>query len=178
MGTQEEFINIKKEYDEFITSLLRSGRLPVKATAKGFWGTSVCDDILELFQKIGLRNYRNFIDLGSGDGRVALIASLFTNSTGIEVDQELHNKAVEIKKKLNLPATLINADYTSHHIGKYDIIYTFPDVPLHQNIEEKLLRELSPNGRVILYGPLIYPTRLTKESHFTVNGLDVNILRK
>ena len=40
-------------------------------------GPSGTQDIYDFFVKIKLERYKNFIDLGSGDGKVVLIASLF-----------------------------------------------------------------------------------------------------
>ena len=42
----------------------------MRDTEVGFWGTAACDDVFELFQKINLSKFKNFIDLGSGDGKV------------------------------------------------------------------------------------------------------------
>ena len=91
------FAQIKKEYDNFYRSLLRSGKLPMRSTSKGFWNAAISDEVYEAFKRIGLHKFKNFLDIGSGDGKVVLIASLFCeNAEGIEIDNFLHNKAVEI----------------------------------------------------------------------------------
>ena len=89
------FNEIKKEYDNFYRSLLRIGRLPMWSTEKGFWNASIAEEVYEVFKKIKLNQFKNFLDVGSGDGKVVFIASLFCkNADGIEIDQFLHNKAI------------------------------------------------------------------------------------
>ena len=47
-----------------------------------------------------MKRFNRFIDLGSGDGKVALIASLFCRQAeGIEIDDELFGKSLEMKEK-------------------------------------------------------------------------------
>src|SRR3989338_6809376 len=113
---------IQEEYYNFNKSLLKQGRLPLKETEKGFWGISACEEVYELFKKLELSKYKNFLDLGSGDGRVVLIASLFVkNSAGIEYDKELYNISLKIKEKLKIKnANFINGDYLEHDFGYYD----------------------------------------------------------
>ena len=94
-----QFQSIVKEYDQYYKSLLQKGRLPLKSTAKGFWGYSIAEEVYELFKKIKLEQYKSFVDLGSGDGKVVLIASLFTKAIGIEIDEELVRKSEEMKAK-------------------------------------------------------------------------------
>src|SRR3989338_7922035 len=94
---------IRKEYDNFYRELLRKGKLPMWSTEKGFWNAAIADEVYEAFKKIKLNQFRNFLDIGSGDGKVVLIASLFCqNAEGIEIDEFLHNKAIDMQRKLGL----------------------------------------------------------------------------
>lgn len=165
---KEDFTKIKDEYSNFHRELLSQGKLPVRSTEKGFWGISVCDEIFELFQKINLSGYKNFIDIGSGDGRVVLIASLFTNACGIECDQDLVNKSIEIKRRLGLSASFLKDDFYNHDISDYDTVFSFPDEPLYRGLDNKLRKELK--GRLILYGPFLNTTKLQKEGSLAING--------
>lgn len=171
----ELFSQIKQEYSRFHRELLSKGRLPVKSTEKGFWGVSVCDEVFELFQKIDLSRYRNFIDLGSGDGRVVLIASLFTNATGIECDQELLSKSIEIKHRLGLGGSFLKEDFYKHAISPYDVVFSFSDEPLYRGLDSKLKNELK--GRFIVYGPFLNTTRLQREASMAINGNIFQIYR-
>jgi hypothetical protein len=60
-----------------------------KVTSVGLWACSLLEEILDLFEQLDLGRYRHLADLGSGDGRVVLVGSLFTRATGIEADAEL-----------------------------------------------------------------------------------------
>ena|SRR3989338_2149482 len=166
---EDKFQEIKKEYDDFDKALMRHGRLPMKDTGIGFWNASPSKEIFELFKKIGLQNYKHFLDLGSGDGRIVLIASLFTKATGIELDQELINKAVEIKHRLKKDnAEFLHKNYFEHDISEHDIIFLAPDKPMYRGAEEKLLNEL--NGELIVFGHHFHPTMLRKKAEFDING--------
>lgn len=161
---------IKKEYDEFYRGLLRNGKLPMWSTAKGFWNASISDEVYEAFKRIGLNKFKNFLDIGSGDGKVVLIASLFCqNAEGIEIDNFLHNKAIEIQTKFSIRnAKFRNADFLLHDFSEYDILFLSPDAPLERGLENKLLKEMK--GRLIHYGHNFHPRFLKKEDSFLVNG--------
>lgn len=169
------FLQIKKEYDDFYRNLLREGRLPMWSTSKGFWNASISDEIYEIFKIIGLQKFKSFLDIGSGDGKVVLIASLFCqNAEGIEIDNLLHNKAEEIRKKFGISnAVFHNKDFFGHDFSKHDALFLAPDAPSDRGIESKLLREM--NGRLIHYGNHFHPNSLKKESSFLFNGTLVSI---
>ena len=169
------FSQIKKEYDAFYRQLLKSGRLPMWSTKKGFWNASISDEIYEGFKKIGLHKFKNFLDIGSGDGKVVLIASLFcSNAEGIEIDNLLHNKAVEIKSKLGIGnASFHNNDFFGHDFSKYNVLFLAPDASLDKGLENKLLSEMK--GKLIHYGNHFHPRFLKKEESFLVNGTMVGL---
>lgn len=163
------FLKIKKEYDDFYRSLLRKGRLPMWSTQKGFWNASIADEVYEAFSRIGLQKFKNFLDIGSGDGKVVLIASLFCrNAEGVEIDSFLHNKAEEIKNKFGIRnATFHNKDFFEHDFSEHDALFSAPDAPLDK-LEGKLLREMK--GKLIHYGHHFHPRFLKKEGRFFING--------
>ena len=139
---------IVQKYREHTDSILRKGDFPLRETFNGFWGISVCEEVFELFKKLRLRYYNNFLDLGSGDGRVAAIASLFTNATGIESDKELYEKGLKIKNKLKLDCDFINknfyeGDYYKLRIGDYRAL-------INIDFENKILKieVIDKRGRI------------------------------
>lgn len=164
------FDQIKKEYDCFYRSLLRSGRLPMWSTSKGFWNAAIAEEVLDAFGQINLSQFKSFLDIGSGDGKVVLIASLFCrNAEGVEIDGILHSKAVEIKEKLGIGnAVFHNRDFFEHDFSKYDVLFLAPDAPLERGMEKKLLKEMK--GSIIHYGHHFQPRLLKKEKSFLVNG--------
>ena len=169
------FLKIKKEYDGFYRSLLRNGRLPMWGTNKGFWNASISGEVYASFKKINLHEFNKFLDIGSGDGKVALIASLFCQrAEGIEIDSFLHNKAVEMQMKLGINnAGFHNKDFFEHDFSKYDALFISPDAPLERGLEKKLLGEM--NGKLIHYGLHFQPKFLKKENSFLVNGTLVSL---
>lgn len=173
---EKKFNQIQNKYFEENKKLLKKGKLPLRETSEGFWGSAVMSEVFTLFKKLDLKKYKNFLDIGSGDGRVAHIASLFTNSTGIEIDKELHNKSLEMKKKLKSKANFINEDFFKHDLSQYDVVFCFPDKPLHYGLEEKLLKELK--GKFILYGPNVYPIKLKEDMNLNIDGTDIGIFSK
>ena len=162
------FQEIKRSYLEFERELMRQGKLPMWDTGIGFWHGSNCDEIFELFKRIKLGGYKDFLDLGSGDGRVVLIASLFTKATGIEIDRKLFEKAEEIKAGLSIKnVTFYNKNYYVHNISEHDIIFVSPDSPMHRGLETKLVGELK--GMLIVNGPHFHPTLLIREKELWIN---------
>ncbi len=171
----ESFGRIKDEYDEFYSSLLRKGRLPMWSTQKGFWNAAISSEVYETFKKIELNAFKNFIDLGSGDGKVVLIASLFCDTAeGVEADDFLHNKSIEVRDKLGIKnAVFHNKDIYDHAIGNYDLIFLNPDAPLERGIEKKLLSEMK--GKLLLYGHHFPPRFLKKEQSFAIGGTLISV---
>ena len=164
------FAQIKKEYDDFYRGLLKSGKLPLWSTGKGFWGGVVADEVYEAFKKIKLHKHKTFIDLGSGDGKVVLTAALFCKrAVGIEIDRNLFNKSLEMQRKFNLPnAIFYNNDFYEHSISEFDMVFVYPDEPMHRGMEKKLLNEL--RGKLLHYGHHFHPQNLIVEDQFLVNG--------
>ncbi|MBN1386481.1 hypothetical protein JW968_05920 [Candidatus Woesearchaeota archaeon] len=155
-------------YDEFVRDLLRSGKLPAWDTGEGYYSSSETEDMIMLFQKIDWSKVRSFLDLGSGDGKLALMASLFTDSTGIEIDKELHNKAEEFRRKLRLKCTFICGNYMEHDISGYDLIFLNPDKPFYRGLEAKMKKELK--GKLLVYSPVYHPQTLKKTKEFNINS--------
>lgn len=174
----KHFEDVKKVYDEFYKFLiLKHNMYPVKDTGIGYWGVSVADEIFEIFKKIDLSKYNHVLDLGSGDGKVSIIASLFTRSTGIEYDSWLHDVSNDVKNKLfHVPhmnrVEFFNEDYMEHDLNNYDLIFFNPDKKC-----DKLIKKLNNEfkGKLIFYGPHYKPEDLVPEDEFHINGTYVNI---
>ncbi|MBU90185.1 hypothetical protein CMO94_01480 [Candidatus Woesearchaeota archaeon] len=164
------FAEIKKEYDNFYKDLLRKGKLPLGGTGKGFWGGVIADEVYEAFKKINLQKYKTFIDLGSGDGKVVLIAALFCErAVGIEMDNGLFKKSMEMQMKLKIPNAIFhNNDFHDHSIRGFDIAFVYPDSPMHRGLEKKLLNELT--GKLVHYGHHFQPQNLKPEKKILVDG--------
>ncbi len=170
---EHHFKKIHKKYDEFETSLLKKGQLIAKDTGIGYWGVTNCRDLFNFFNEFKLKGYKNFIDLGSGDGRVVLIASLFgVKALGIEYDKWLMDCALDMKRKLDLPhfknVSFKVDDFMQHHVGKHDVVYVSPDKPFFRGLGKKMANEL--DGKLVVHSYEFHPGNLKKENEFIVNG--------
>ena len=146
---------IKKEYDAYYKFLLKNGNLLWRDTKLGFWGKVIIEEIHELFKQINLEKYNHFLDLGSGDGSVVLLASLFTKASGIEIDDDLLKAGVNIRNKLKLNADFVHGDYNLHDIHQYDVIFVNPDKPFYRELDT-FLRDYK--GIVIVYSEHFLPS--------------------
>ncbi|MFC1648480.1 class I SAM-dependent methyltransferase [Nanoarchaeota archaeon] len=167
MDEFQTYKNIHKKYDELFKKGLSTGKLPMRSTKLGFWGGASVILAYEFLRKIGLEKYDHFIDLGSGDGRVVLLASLFTKATGIEGDPELVKQSEKIRDELGLNASFICEDFMKHNMSPYDFIFIYPDKGFTEEFEEKLAREMK--GELHVYNNLYMPNKLQKG---TVTWLD------
>lgn len=163
------FSKIKSLYKDYYRTFYTRGDIPLRDTKLGMWGVSSAQDVFEIFQKLAIDD--DFIDLGSGDGKVVLIASLFADSvSGVECDEELVNASKEFADKLGIDAEFILNDYLSLDLSGYDWLFLNPDHKLDE-LENKLLREL--NGKVIVHSNLYQFKRLKKVNEFAVSGIKV-----
>ena len=174
---KDKFIQIKHEYQNFDKETIEQFRLVIRDTEKGIWGPADLDTCYKFFKKIKLQNFKNFLDLGSGDGRIVFLASLFTNSTGIEFDQDLHDVAVQIKDKLSLNANLIQGDFFKHDLSKYDIIFINPDNGFHKGLEDKLIKEMNYKARLYIYNNIFLPRFLEKGKTYHTGNAPIIVYR-
>ncbi len=110
----------------------------------------------------------NFYDLGSGTGRVVMLAHLlfdFKKTSGIELLDGLHNKAGEIKKIFDTnikpqiadhikdrELNFIKGDLFKNDYSDADVIFMnhpIKDSDLFLQLEEKLVNELKPGAKII-----------------------------
>jgi hypothetical protein len=168
-----KFETIKKAYDNYYSSLVKEGKPLVRDTKVGIWGVSVSNNVYNFFKDIHLEKYDSFLDLGSGDGKVVLIASLFTKAVGIEFDKELHDAAVGIKGELKLDCSLIHDDFFKYDWGKYDIIFINPDQGFHKGVEDKLLNELK--GNLFVYNFVFEPRFLKKGKKYWYDQTPITV---
>ena len=156
-----KFAMIKKHFTDADSARYQQGKMPLGSTEKGFWGTAHLDDVYEFCKLIELDSKRGFLDLGSGDGRVVLVASLFTHALGIEYDAKLHTIAEDAKRVLDLPdATFTCGDYTEHDLAPHQVWFSYAD----HNFEwlKKKRPELREGNVLYLYHDTYHPDFLMK----------------
>lgn len=179
MDTSSSRINfekIKNEYSKFDDSFIKEGKHPLRDTKIGFWGCTPLDYVYDFFKKIKLEKYENFLDLGSGDGRVVLIASLFTKASGVEADKELFEKSLEMNNKLKKNAEFINKDFMDMDLSSYDFLYIFPDKPFYMVFEDKLNKEMK--GVLAVCNQTYTPTFLKKEQIVQIGHMPFLLFKK
>ena len=114
-------------------------------------------NILKAFNEI-LKPGIRFLDLGSGDGRIVFLATLFgAMSTGIEFDKDIFESSIKAREKLSqrfdLSETkLICGDFFDADLSRFDTIYYFMGGSFEEGrLEEKLAREMEPGAILIGY---------------------------
>ncbi len=154
---QESFQKIRDFFLHQDRLLYASGQFPVRSTVQGIWGPSVMEYVFDMFQKLELNKCKHFIDLGSGDGRIVWIASLFTDATGMESDPTFHNLAIEKQPDVNPyhKITFAKKDYHHEDLSKFDFLFCNPDHTFPDAFVAKLVRECN-GGKLIIYNN-IYP---------------------
>ena len=161
-----KFERIRGEYTKRRSRLILAGRSQ-RPTSNGYWATSNPSQVFELFKKINLQDYGRFVDLGSGDGVVVAIASLFTKATGIESDEKLHEDAVKMRGMLKLDCKFINSDYLEQDLSVYDIIFINPDNYFHV-LEKKLVENFK--GKIVITDNIFRPLTLIQSKNISVMG--------
>ena len=131
----------------------KSSNKYVYKTSKGIFGVSDLEILNKFFTKIKLKG--NFLDLGSGDGRVVFLASLFCNATGVEFEQELVDLSNNYKEELKLNCNLICDDFDNIDFSKFDVMFSFSDSFFSEKFVSKLKKEFK--GTLYVYEGIFLP---------------------
>jgi ribosomal protein L11 methylase PrmA len=95
---------------------------------------------------------KNFLDLGSGDGRVVVWAvKNGMSAEGIEINPYL-SLLSKLRIKLNRAsskAKILNKNFKNHNFSKYDIVYTYIFKEYIDEIEDKLFNQMKPGSVII-----------------------------
>ncbi len=99
-------------------------------------------------------------DLGSGDGRISisLAKAGIKYVDAYEIDDNLRLIATNLIKKDNIyNINLLNQDFWTVSLSKYNIICCYPMPTIMGRLERKLKEELQPGTRVLLnYFPFLH----------------------
>ena len=172
---ETKIAEIKKTYNDYYTSLFLKGSAPLKHTSLGLWGVAATDDVVGVFKRLQLSKYKRFIDLGSGDGKIVFLASLFTDATGIEVDPELITLSKDMQKRLKTQGTIVEGDYMQSDLSQYDLVFIHPDKEFYE-IEKKIVQELQ--GTLVVYNAVFKPLQLPLRETFSIRGTEVCVYQK
>jgi 16S rRNA A1518/A1519 N6-dimethyltransferase RsmA/KsgA/DIM1 with predicted DNA glycosylase/AP lyase activity len=168
MAIDKQFALIKEVFHQFEEERKQKNLPLYRKTELGYWGTSNMDELFVFFSKIRLEEKKLLLDLGSGDGRMVFVASLFTKAIGIEIDKELINDSERLKKILTEKKAInpervsfIEGDFLQHDFSPYDVLISYYDKIFTLDIENKIEREFS--GDFYLYNNIYTPNFLKKE---------------
>jgi hypothetical protein len=150
----QEFNELYTAYDDQFKDGLRSGELPMRSTDHGFWGAASLHATFDFFRKIDLAQYDRFVDLGSGDGRIVYLASLFTDAYGIEGDPDLveRGRALDV----DCDVSFVIGDYMTFDLSRFDFIFINPDKGFTDAFEQKLQDEV--DGTLAVYNQIYLPS--------------------
>jgi hypothetical protein len=172
----KSFRKIERFYEQYYDEMKTKGVSSHKQTEKGFWVPSASSEVFELFQRINLHQFQHVVDLGSGDGKVALIASLFTKSTGVEWDEELVIRSKEIRNTLGFQNVWFEqGDFLQKDLSIHDVLFIHPDNPLGR-LERKIMKEF--DGDLIVCGGLFLPERLVEKDVIQIHNAVFRIYRR
>lgn len=164
---REELERIARWFDRRDQALRSTTGSAVHDTTHGIFGATAVQDAFALCERLGLHGGMRFCDLGSGDGRVALVAALFCPSTGIEADPALHAIAQQAKAELiaGIPTLarceLTLGDYRDADLSGFDVIFAFADHAWPREVEEMLKGRERP-GILVAHQDIFRPQVLRK----------------
>ncbi len=162
----DKFRILKDFFEKKDTELIENKGSRVFDTSHGIFGVSHLEEVNSFFTQIGLENSKGIVDLGSGDGRIAILASLFTKSLGVEADSDLNILAQTNLKEIQkiIPEAtkckLVEDDYTGMDFSDYDVLFTYIDHKWPLELEENLLKKWK--GTVYCYRNIFPPEKLKK----------------
>ncbi len=130
-------------------------------TEKGIFGTSDLNIMRSFFEKISPNKADLFVDLGSGDGRICLLASYFCRSMGIEFDRSLVNLSKQYASDLSITnVSFEQMDYEDFDFSDVTILFSYADHFFNERFIEKLKTEFK--GVLYIYQGVFTPEGIKK----------------
>lgn len=112
---------------------------------------TIVDEMLKLG---GMKTGDKMFDLGSGDGRIVIIAAKKgADATGVEFDEDLYKRSMERIKKLGLQKTarIIHGDVLAQNYASADLITVYL-LPLSNDKVRPILEgQLKKGARVVAH---------------------------
>jgi ubiquinone/menaquinone biosynthesis C-methylase UbiE len=111
--------------------------------------------VLKMLQLGNLKPGEKMVDLGSGDGRIVIMAAqkFHADATGIELDKDLCRQSLERIRKLGLEKTahIINGDILKEDYTSADLITVYLLPNSNDKVQPLLERELKKGARVVAH---------------------------
>jgi len=131
--------------------------------------------VVERMLKLGeLKPGEKMFDLGSGDGRVVIMAAqkFQADATGIEMDPDLFKQSSDRIKSLGLEKTarIIKGDIVKQDLSSANMLTVYLLPSSNDKIRPKLERELKKGTRVVSHDFLFQGWSPIKEEHIEDDG--------
>lgn len=112
------------------------------------------ETIVEKMLQLGeLKAGEKMFDLGSGDGRIVIMAAqkFHAEATGVELDRDLWKHSVDRIRRLGLEksARIINGDLLKQNYGSADLVTVYLLPVSNDKVQPLLDRELKKGARVV-----------------------------
>jgi 16S rRNA A1518/A1519 N6-dimethyltransferase RsmA/KsgA/DIM1 with predicted DNA glycosylase/AP lyase activity len=112
------------------------------------------ETIVEKMLQLGqLKAGEKMFDLGSGDGRIVIMAAekFHAQATGVELDKDLWRHSMDLIRKLGLEksARIVNGDLLKQNYSSADLVTVYLLPVSNDKVEPLLDRELKKGARVV-----------------------------
>ena len=110
----------------------------------------------QMLQLGGLKAGEKMFDLGSGDGRIVIMAAqkFHAEAVGIEIDRDLWKQSMDRIRKLGLEKTarIVNGDLLQQNYSSADLVtvYLLPE-SIDAKVQPLLDRQLKKGARVVAH---------------------------
>jgi protein-L-isoaspartate O-methyltransferase len=109
--------------------------------------------VIKMLQMGGLKAGEKMFDLGSGDGRIVIMAAqkFHADATGIEMDKDLYKQSTEKIRKLGLEknARIINGDLFKQDYSSADLLTVYLLPASNSKVAPMLEKQLKKGTRVV-----------------------------
>lgn len=148
------------DYFKTIDNNKKANNTYIYKTEKGIFGVSDLEKVQKFFEKINLTHTDAFLDLGSGDGRVTILASNYCNAYGVEFEKVLVNESETHARQLNSKSNFKCNDFNNLDFSKYNVIFSFSDQFFSKQLIIKMKKEFT--GILYIYEGIFLPDRVKK----------------
>jgi cyclopropane fatty-acyl-phospholipid synthase-like methyltransferase len=128
----------------------------------------------KMLQLGGLKAGEKMFDLGSGDGRIVIMAAqrFRADATGIELEADLYKQSMERIKSLGLQKTarIIHGDILKQDVSSADLVTVYLLPSSNDKIQPMLEKQLKKGARVVAHDFGIPGWKAEKEEHIEDDG--------
>ncbi|MGA2589090.1 MAG: methyltransferase domain-containing protein [Bryobacteraceae bacterium] len=111
--------------------------------------------VVKMLELGGLKPNEKMFDLGSGDGRIVILAAqkFQANAIGVELDKDLYRQSMERIRKLGLEksANIVNGDILRQDYSSADLITVYLLPTSNDKVQPLLERQLKKGARVVAH---------------------------